>query len=544
MVTYVAGSRKLFIKAKISGENDELESFAQKESQRGGFFTRWGADAVVDLDFSLRFPGDPIVIGECSRSIVKNDKSITCRFFTTSSVNVEYLRETFSKYPGLDFDFRAFAQSELIVECSCQKGNFNECNHVAERYEKFDETVKSIPEPEFGTFIDSRDNQTYKTVKIGKDEWLAENFRFKLDGEYQGLYNYEAACKAVPEGWHIPSQSEFEDLMQESNKLSNYSFGNRIGAALKSKDNWAKNGKAYDCFGFNALPTGYRDCDELEELCDEISTAIFWTASRNKRIDCYNDFFVENIGDIITYHLASDLDYFFPVSHGERCYYGLRLVKNRDLSDLEKNDQKRWDDAEKTIYDEHMYYTTEFEEGSYTDPRDGQTYKTIIYNDVEYLAENLRYKVPGSYSFDDDESKDAEYGRFYTWDSLEAATPEGWEVCSADDIDILCDSLFYDGYAGYQGAAIKSDEDKWNTSFVGIQGCNCNHFNALPVGYRNAAGEFVGHKATGCFWTPDENDEHSAYRYFTHIYSGKLFQEIGMKEEAYSVRLVRRVKRQ
>lgn len=89
---------------------------------------------------------------------------------------------------------------------------------------------------EYGTLNDSRDNKSYKTIDVNGKLWMAENISYeggselatKIDSSaacrynpagdasnvntYGYLYNYKAAKTACPDGWHIPSVSEFEKL--------------------------------------------------------------------------------------------------------------------------------------------------------------------------------------------------------------------------------------------------------------------------------------------------------------------------------------------
>lgn len=78
---------------------------------------------------------------------------------------------------------------------------------------------------------------------------------------------------------------------------------------------------------------------------------------------------------------------------------------------------------------------------TFTDPRDGNTYNIVMLRDGNWwLAENLRYEMPGSFPADEkpDESVLAtnpsydwrKYGRLYTWDAAQKVSPPGWHLPS------------------------------------------------------------------------------------------------------------------
>jgi len=126
---------------------------------------------------------------------------------------------------------------------------------------------------------DSRDGQPYRTVTIGNQTWMAQNLNYATGNswcydnsssncaKYGRLYDWETAKAACPEGWHLPSDGEWQVLAKDDDQGDKSS-----GKPLKSRS-W----DGTDAYGFNVLPSGNRNNDG--SLHDVGSYAYFWSSS-------------------------------------------------------------------------------------------------------------------------------------------------------------------------------------------------------------------------------------------------------------------------
>ncbi len=160
---------------------------------------------------------------------------------------------------------------------------------------------------------DSRDGQSYKTVSIGTQTWMAQNLNYETANsycygntpfnctKYGRLYTWAAAMDSAgtwsangkgcgdaktctptypvrgvcPTGWHLPTKAEFETLFTAVGGSST------AGTKLKSTSGWndfeGKSGNGVDAYSFSALPAGYRNYDEDYNF--EGNYAYFWSST-------------------------------------------------------------------------------------------------------------------------------------------------------------------------------------------------------------------------------------------------------------------------
>jgi len=166
--------------------------------------------------------------------------------------------------------------------------------------------------------------------------------------------------------------------------------------------------------------------------------------------------------------------------------------------------------------------------GTFTDSRDGQTYKWVTIGTQTWMAQNLNYNTAndtGSWCYNDSSANCTTYGRLYTWatamgldtsynsklwqgsDSAkhQGICPSGWHVPT----DTEWGTLF--AYVGSDSARIRlSSTSGWASIVAGTSiikdntnGTNWYSFNVFPVGWRSGS-YFSFIDTTSCFWSSSE----------------------------------------
>ena len=181
------------------------------------------------------------------------------------------------------------------------------------------------------TMTDAEGNN-YQTTKIGNQIWSAENLKVTKtpDGtaidawpyngdeskvsEFGRMYNWEVAKKVCPEGWHLPSDKEWVQLIEF--------LGGPMNAGGKLKEtgttHWkAPNKGATNESGFTALPVGYRT-GRGKYLNFKMNLAYFWGATDAEASNAW--------GYYITY--GEPIIYRYSYTFTKDMGFSVRCVKN------------------------------------------------------------------------------------------------------------------------------------------------------------------------------------------------------------------------
>merc|ERR1719187_1902616 len=127
--------------------------------------------------------------------------------------------------------------------------------------------------------------------------------------------------------------------------------------------------------------------------------------------------------------------------------------------------------------------------GSFRDPRDGEEYRIVTVGSQTWMAENLRYSVPGggSWDYDDDPANtvgtggNPAYGKLYSWEAAREAAPPGWHLPSDEEWRRLEEEL---GMPEEELEKIGFEVERGTDQGVQLQSGGSSGLDFLPAGYR------------------------------------------------------------
>ena len=174
---------------------------------------------------------------------------------------------------------------------------------------------------------------------------------------------------------------------------------------------------------------------------------------------------------------------------------------------------------------------------TFTDPRDGESYRIVRIGDQLWMAENLRYLDAGV-CYENDPLMCGKYGALYTWEESREVCPEGWRLPAREDWEELS-AFLGEKEAGQRIKASPEDAIPWD-------GNNETGFTALPAGAGNGEG-FHRMGDWALFWSSTPYNDRRAwfaqldgYWYeqppkYRNIYIGWYY----LKLNQFSVRCIR-----
>lgn len=429
---------------------------------------------------------------------------------------------------------------------------------------------------EYGTVVDERDGQVYKTVKIGDQWWTAENLNYGSTAKNCCVsddcirpgraYDSKEVQNACPAGWHLPSKAEFRTLIAMVG-------GDSVAGRKLSSSN------LYDCencpagtddYGFSAVRVygEYWGAPQLERSFWSSSDVSDTAFENDSDADMYkNARYALWWGDTLArVSLVSEWE--TKVKLHARCVknttaapkisHGIELPCNSLTTDTIL-------DRCRNSKEDHCEY------GTLTDERDGQVYKTVKIGDQWWMAENLNFRYlqktdsldSSSFCLKDSLAYCGKYGRLYLWSAaMDSAAlystnaegcgygapcapespargvcPAGWHIPSKDEWNTLfrgtAPNMFYEYYNrdasgehSYNGYMLMSEES-WGD--YGPSGTNRFGFNAF----------------SGVFWSSTLSDYTPSYE-FAYVFSLGTDEEyigvdyqLGLKEDPNYVRCIK-----
>ena len=367
-------------------------------------------------------------------------------------------------------------------------------NSESSSSEESSSSIKSFSrcnvETDVNCIVDERDGENYRIRTIGTQTWIIDNIRYKMEHSLCGeekddeecakvgdYYYWSDAPKACPEGWRLPSKSEYEILIAF--------YGDSAVAA----------DSLYSRTGFDSMLRGYVDYNS-NSLHDVGFQALFWTATKK-------DYFY---GSLIGIEPKSHQAYMGQML--EHFKIPVRCIRDDGPPPPESSSSAiPWSSSSSIDPDSIGNY--------FVDPRDGQAYKVVTIGSQTWMAENLRYAAEGNSGCMREYYKKtcASEGVFYAGPVAQTACPEGWHLPSKEEYETLIATV--GGASMIAAAHVLKSTSGWD---LGFNGTDEYGFRIVPDGFKVPDDSGYDNQGQGEFaflWTSSVDKNSSPY--YMHV---------------------------
>ena len=398
---------------------------------------------------------------------------------------------------GLSSSSSGKGSSSSAVSSSSEKkssSSVTSSNSKSSSSEESSSSIKSFSrcnvETDVNCIVDERDGENYRIRTIGTQTWIIDNIRYKMKfsycvytskkemcAQYGDYYYWSDAKKACPEGWRLPSKSEYEILIAF--------YGDSAVAA----------DSLYSRTGFDSMLRGYVDYNSCI-LHDVGDRAVFWTDSK---VDY-------NYGS----HISIDPEY-------HRAYMGQRLLHFKITVRCIRDDGPPPPESSSSsfLWSSSSAINPDSIGNYFVDARDGQTYRMVTIGSQTWMAENLRYAAEGNSGCMKEYYKNvcASQGLFYASSVAQTACPEGWHLPSKEEYETLITTV--GGASAAAAAHVLKSTSGWDS---GHNGTDEYGFRIVPDGFKDPDDSGYDNQGQGEFaflWTSSVDKNSSPY--YMHV---------------------------
>ena len=321
----------------------------------------------------------------------------------------------------------------------------------------YEDDTKDVPCDKIGKVFKSA--SLYERYYICKaDGW---NIATKLDYETQDL-----PCGDLPKLVQSPTDSTRFYLCKDSKwkiatqfevKTTNVPC-DRVGKMIDSETRDYKGRIFYICRETGWDTATQRESDIGERACDVEGKTIKGILDTNMSYVCYQNAWADFYDAPCDTDNKRVLDWKDGTYEDYICYNGKWRHSSKWSCDFPKE----------------YYLNPNIDYGTLKDERDGEVYKTVEFNGVTWMAENLRYVTPDPAQSIPVEEGCEIAGRFYSMDVAKTACPAGWKLPDSSDVNSL-ETREYHHLSGFL-------QNCYYEQFVSHIGSLCNGYECNEKG--------------------------------------------------------------